>query len=343
MRNFRPFVPLLVAGLLLAIVFVYAFFPRRAFLCVEPAIDDWERGYRAGGGGLQRKDYQGNGSFVLNPVESVVDAPCRRNPAALIQRMRATQREINRAFQKTVTTGRSRYEMLPNFFAPAMDGFRYVLRPFKYWSQDEYKPFLEFSDPNAPCNHITFGVGGSWDGEKALRRKYPQCKMTGVDPTEALSRAVVESDPNSRFIHAAVSDTGGDQKALIKSVKAAGAGTFMNRTTFPHRAFAELLMNENEGRTVDFMTIDIEGAEFTLLRVLHEKRAELPVICQWNVEIHYADERYGVTWTEFDRTLNGILDEAYWVLLNVDERTWKYRRLFFFNVGAEECVTKFLC
>lgn len=38
-----------------------------------------------------------------------------------------------------------------------------------------------------------------------------------------------------------------------------------------HRALTELLMNENEGRVIDFMTIDVEGAEFSLLKVLNSK------------------------------------------------------------------------
>ncbi|KAI6220953.1 hypothetical protein M3Y99_01578400 [Aphelenchoides fujianensis] len=278
MRTPRMGGPILLAGLLFATFLLILFFNRRPAAFPRLPIADWERGFQAENErDGKRQDYEGNGTFILNPVESLLGVSCRRNTAPLVQRMRETQREINRVFQKTVTSAKDRYEMLPDFFQPAMNGFRYVLRPF------------------------------------------------------------------NRFIHAAVSDVGGQQQALIKDVKTGGEGTFMNRKTFPHRSFAELLMNENEGRTVDFMTIDIEGAEFTLFRVLHQKRAELPVICQWNVEIHYAEERYGVKWTEFDRTLNEMLEEAYWVLLNVDQRTWKYRRLFFFNVGAEECVTKFLC
>ncbi|KAI6234863.1 hypothetical protein M3Y99_00749700 [Aphelenchoides fujianensis] len=339
MRNLRPAVIALVAGLLVASVFVYLLAKRRSYASVDEPFADWERGLRPGVGGIDRKDYLGNGTFVLNPVESILDAPCRRNTGPLVQRMRETQREINRMFQRTVENATARYELLPGFFRPAMDGFRYVLRPFKYWARDEYKHFLEFSDPNAPCNHITFGVGGSWDGEKSLRRKYPQCKMMGVEPIEPLSRSVVESDPNSRFVHAAISDVPSSKTALVRDK----SGTIIGKTEFKVRNFAELLMNENEGRTVDFMTIDVEGAEFPIMRMLHEKRAELPVICQWNVEVHYKEQNYGVTWAEFDQNLNQMLDEAYWVLLNVDERTRKYRRLFFFNVGAEECVTKFLC
>ncbi|KAI6212747.1 hypothetical protein M3Y94_00065500 [Aphelenchoides besseyi] len=165
--------------------------------------------------------------------------------------------------------------------------------------------------------------------------------MLGVDPVQSLSRAVVESDPNSRFVHAAVGELAKKYVASIKSENK--VNSYAKKEEFPHRALTELLMNENEGRTVDFMTIDVEGAEFGLLRVLHRKRAELPVICQFNVEIHYANQRYGVSWDEVDKTLNEMIDEAYWVLLNVDQRDFKYRRLFFFNVGSEECIYKFLC
>ncbi|KAI6204363.1 hypothetical protein M3Y94_00665700 [Aphelenchoides besseyi] len=302
-----------------------------------PFIDSLDQGF----GQHQRNDGKENGSFVLEAVESVLGRTCRRNTGVLVQRMRQVQREINHVFQQTVKNATARYKLLPNFFNSAMDGFRYVLRPFKYWSQDEYKHFLEFSDPSSSCNHITLGVGGSWDGEKALRRKYPQCKMLGVDPVESLSRAVVESDPNSRFVRAAVGELGKKYDAHIKSVNKVDG--YAKKEEFPHRALTELLMNENEGRTVDFMTIDVEGAEFGLLRVLNQKRAELPVICQFNVEVHYADQRYGVSWDEVDKTLHEMIDEAYWVLLNVDQREFQYRRLFFFNIGAEECIFKFLC
>ncbi|KAI6186011.1 hypothetical protein M3Y98_00086600 [Aphelenchoides besseyi] len=220
-----------------------------------------------------------------------------------------------------------------------MDGFRYSLKPFKYYAQDEYKYFLEFTDPSSPCNHITLGVGGSWDGEKALRQKYPQCRMTGVDPVEELSRAVVESDPNSRYILAAVSDVAGDGEALIKDANFA----YAQQKKVPHRALTELLMNRNQGRVIDFMTIDVEGAEFRLLKEIHRKQFELPVICQFNVEIHFAASRYNVTWEEFDRTLAEMFNEARFVVLNIDQRSLKYRRLFMFNIGDDECIQKFLC
>ncbi|KAI6198893.1 Iron/zinc purple acid phosphatase-like protein [Aphelenchoides besseyi] len=202
-------------------------------------------------------------------------------------------------FQQTVKNATVRYEFLPNFFnvslisvqltalQPAMDGFRYVLRPFKYWAQ-----------------------------------------------------RLLERPRRNTWLQSNVRENGGIYLIHLAENK---VNSYAKKEEFPHRALTELLMNENEGRTVDFMTIDVEGAEFGLLRVLHRKRAELPIICQFNVEIHYTNERYGVSWDEVDRTLNEMLDEAYWVLLNVDQRDFKYRRLFFFNVGSEECIFKFLC
>ncbi|KAI6237602.1 Methyltransf-21 domain-containing protein [Aphelenchoides besseyi] len=276
---------------------------------------------------------------ILNVVNSVVDKPCRRNTGILVQRMRDTQRQITSFFQSHVPNITERWELLPQVFGAAMNGFRYALKPFKFYSQDEFKHFLEFSNPQSECNHYTFGVGGSWDGEKALRRKYPQCRMTGVDPVGELSRGVVESDPNSRFILAAVSDHGGNQNAHVKGANFA----YAQKNKIPHRAFTELLMNENEGRVIDFMTIDVEGAEFVLMKDLHRKRAELPIICQFNVEVHYKSSRYGVTWEQFDRNLMEMFNEAHFIVLNVDQRTFKYRRLFMFNIGDDECIQKFLC
>ncbi|KAI6174833.1 Methyltransf-21 domain-containing protein [Aphelenchoides bicaudatus] len=275
----------------------------------------------------------------LTVENNVIDRACRRNTGILVERLRDTQKQINRFYQQKVTNITERWERMTSVFGSAMNGFRYALRPFKFYSQDEFKYFLEFADPKAPCNHITLGVGGSWDGEKALRRKYPQCRMLGVDPVEGLSRSVVESDPNSRFILAAVSDKDENQDAWIKNKDSQYTGN----QKIKHRALTELLMNENQGRVVDFMTMDVEGAEFPLLKVLHKQRLELPVICQFNVEVHYMASKYGVTWEEVDRTLNEMFEEAHYVLLNVDERTFLYKRLFFFNIGDDECISKFLC
>jgi hypothetical protein len=78
---------------------------------------------------------------------------------------------------------------------------------------------------------------------------------------------------------AAVSDKGGNQQnqyahirgpgLMLIFVKPYNLGAKNKKNKIPHRAITELLMNENEGRVVDFMTIDVEGAEFPIMKVLH--------------------------------------------------------------------------
>jgi hypothetical protein len=160
-----------------------------------------------------------------------------------------------------------------------MNGFRYALKPFKYWCRDEYKYFLELSNPNSSCNHITLGVGGSWNGEKALRRKYPQCRMLGkyyelsaknlllpgVDSIKYKSKAIVESDPNSRFVQALlVDEKTGEQfrKGGMIFIRAESKfGLFLEynsgkwkgmKKPVMKRGLSRLLITENEGRVSFF-------------------------------------------------------------------------------------------
>lgn len=50
------------------------------------------------------------------------------------------------------------------------------------------------------------GVGEVWNGEKVVQKMYPQCTLLGVDPGASVNKELVESLPNSRFVHAAVGD-----------------------------------------------------------------------------------------------------------------------------------------
>lgn len=124
------------------------------------------------------------------------------------------------------------------------------------------------------------------------------------------------------------------------------------------RTIVELLRTENKGKLVDFMTIDVEGAEYAIMDVLKsidstilsnlsinflERRAELPVICQFNVEMHYSSEQFGVTSNDFVENIIELFDEAHFIALNVEERDFIYRKMFMINVGDEVCVKKFLC
>ena len=70
--------------------------------------------------------------------------------------------------------------------------------------------------------------------------------------------------PNSRFIHAAVSDRNANNPAIFINDK----GNYVKQNANVVD-FVELLKNENRGRLVDYLSIDAEGAEFALLPLLH--------------------------------------------------------------------------
>lgn len=88
----------------------------------------------------------------------------------------------------------------------------------------------------------------------ALRMKYPQCRMMGVDGIEQPSRSAVEIDPNSVFLHANI------------STKSVGQMTKKKSYTVP-----DLLMWHNEGRVVDFLSADINEMAYELLDVLNSE------------------------------------------------------------------------
>ncbi|KAI6185769.1 Methyltransf-21 domain-containing protein [Aphelenchoides besseyi] len=204
---------------------------------------------------------------------------CLGNTSYLIEQMRNTQRQMNSFIQQEFLEPYKRWKNLHPLFESAMSGFRFMLQPFELMNKDETKYFLEFINPNASCNFVTLGVGKDWTIEKAMRQKYPQCHFMGVDPVKE-NREIVEAEPNSLFVLGAVSDTIGNESAYILDDK------YVDRK-ISHRAFVELLATENKGKLIDFLSIDIEGPEFGLLKELHNQRAKLPTICQINVEIHY--------------------------------------------------------
>lgn len=81
--------------------------------------------------------------------------------------------------------------------------------------------------------------------------------MMGVDMADQPNQQIVESDPNSRFFHALISDKDGGSSAPAGKLR--------------YRSMPELLMNENDGKVIDFMNIDLEGAEYALIDILNSE------------------------------------------------------------------------
>lgn len=109
------------------------------------------------------------------------------------------------------------------------------------------------------------GVGENWDGERLIKKKYPQCNLLGIDPGATKNRKIVESIPNSRFIQAAVSDK---ETNLTIYEKDNGEYAYQEGKAVN---FIELLKRENHGKMIDFMSLDAEGAEFSIFPLLFRK------------------------------------------------------------------------
>jgi hypothetical protein len=70
--------------------------------------------------------------------------------------------------------------------------------------------------------------------------------------------------PRSKFFRAALHDEPGNYSALVISPK----NEYVQEVVRHESLYNALIMFGN-GHTIDFMTIDVEGAEFSLLKTLH--------------------------------------------------------------------------
>jgi hypothetical protein len=78
--------------------------------------------------------------------------------------------------------------------------------------------------------------------------------MLGVDRIEQPSKQAVEEDPNSVFLYANVSDRNVGREAKKKAY-----------------TVSDLLMWHNEGRVIDFLTVDVDGMEYDILESLNSR------------------------------------------------------------------------
>ncbi|KAI6237952.1 Methyltransf-21 domain-containing protein [Aphelenchoides besseyi] len=173
--------------------------------------------------------------------KNVKNQLCRRNTSLLIEQMQNTQRQLSSHIQKEFTSLDKRFKVMNPLFETAMTGFRYILQPFELMNKDEPKYFLEFVDPQASCNYVTLGVGHDWEAEKKMQKRYPQCRFLGVDPIKE-NQKLVEAEPNSRFVLAALSDTVGNKSALVYDKD------YENRN-YNHRAFIEFFGDRKQRQT----------------------------------------------------------------------------------------------
>ncbi|KAI6187564.1 Methyltransf-21 domain-containing protein [Aphelenchoides besseyi] len=203
----------------------------------------------------------------------------------------------------------------------------------------ERKYFLDFlTSDEQPCNFWTLGIGGDFSGETTLHNRWPQCQITGVDPEVKLNRKIVERVPKSRFIAAAVAENSGTYKAMVKDTDRK-----YKEIKIPHRQFTEFMNEHNrKERTIDLMIIDVEGAEFGIMRRLIKDKDKLPIICQANMEIHYPPEDYGVTNSEAFQVIHDFLADGTYSIYTI-EANRRLMRVFLVNTKEEECVRKFFC
>ncbi|KAH7724801.1 Protein F20D6.2 [Aphelenchoides avenae] len=245
------------------------------------------------------------------------------------------------------------------------------LKPFAFISDgEEHKYFVDFIDPSAECNVITMGLGGTVDGEKELFARYPQCRFLGVDPSADDNKHLVEGlnsgleIKRATFLQTAVAAESGQRKASLKTA----GGSYADNVT-DHMAFVDLLKEHNQGRLVDLLMLDVEGAEYGILPLLTgkpglfmhhpptmakrdpgidisilERAEDLPIICQINMEFHTPLESYGYSLDEFYAHFTSMLQDGRHMPMHIEiNGPLMFLRVFMLNIKDPECVDKFIC
>lgn len=76
-----------------------------------------------------------------------------------------------------------------------------------------------------------------------------------------------------------------------------------------------------------------------------ENYSALPPICQFNVEVHYAPDKDPDLYKSFIEFFPRFIRAGQFLLMNVelpDKKKYRHLRMFFFNVGNEQCIRRFI-
>uniref|UniRef100_A0A914Y564 Methyltransferase FkbM domain-containing protein n=1 Tax=Panagrolaimus superbus TaxID=310955 RepID=A0A914Y564_9BILA len=217
------------------------------------------------------------------------------------------------------------------------NNFTKMLPMKEFYNEDEIKyGFLPYS-PEDECNVITLGIGRDVRSERELLRKFNNCKFFGIDPDAKRSGRIYKAVLNGTFVEGLVAAKSGEYEASILDKF---DDLSYKKEKLKHFSFENLLAEKYEHDVIDYLFMDIEGAEFELMKELIYFPSKYPKICQINVEYHNPFlENRGMDF--FEVISKSILDGPY-IPLKVDTKmNFLFNRIFFVNMD-KICVDKFL-
>ncbi|CAJ0572365.1 unnamed protein product, partial [Mesorhabditis spiculigera] len=178
-------------------------------------------------------------------------------------------------------------------------------------NQDEAKRLILMNNLRENCTFVTLGIGKDAMAEAKVKAMMPNCKFYGADPVLEENKVVYENPGTKR----------------AKKMPAMPMYQF----------FGEIV----KSKTIDYLFVDIEYAEYDLFDYLQAEKAleNGYTICQINLEAHIAQNiEQKVKYMEFIRKL---VNEGHYALA-YDDNTIGHHRIFFYNHRAPACRRKFM-
>ncbi|KAH7706338.1 Protein C13A2.9, partial [Aphelenchoides avenae] len=134
------------------------------------------------------------------------------------------------------------------------------MEPRNIRNNDENKYFVDFIKPLDSCNIITLGVGYDVTAEESFLGFYPKCRFTAVDPTSTRNREMVEK-LNGTYVEGAIAGQTGVYNATVFDER--------RHASIRHIGLIDFMTHYNGDRVVDWLNIDVEGAELGILKEIH--------------------------------------------------------------------------
>ncbi|KAE9547362.1 hypothetical protein FO519_009424 [Halicephalobus sp. NKZ332] len=189
------------------------------------------------------------------------------------------------------------------------------------------------------CTWLTIGIGGSTSIEKEFKKKYPKCKIYGIEASED---QFADFDKIGKVIPYGVGVEAGNFVVTLRDHELTGQDPSYEKNITLH-PFSEILDEYVGQRLVHFVTIDLEGFEYSILEELMTNGGKLSrqgiVFCQIDAELHYFNEEHAAALRRLMKTVSKY-DSDY---IPVDHSWYMgiHHKITFVNFGNRECRRAF--
>jgi hypothetical protein len=149
---------------------------------------------------------------------------CVGDVPQFLAQIKNRQKELVQQWHQMNVDNLIKWTSISAIYDPTLIHFRLM---YHFIVDGENKYMLDFKRRDEPeCNIYTLGVGQDYGGEVRVWNRYPQCKMTAVDPTPEINKEIVERVPNARFIEATIGAHDGNYTASLRQCKYDHANKF---------------------------------------------------------------------------------------------------------------------